>query len=154
MINTLIYPSFDISIFCINKHCVRRDCRLKLVRYKRNFDISEFDIAGLYCINICMYNCIDWLIQLMRFIEKIRVHAKYVLALLLIHILSNTNILYTVIDLTQFKIQLALQAALVWLCGVVLWWFLRETEVKLSWARLVHGWVTIRDRGSSHSGES
>ena len=33
-----------------------------------------------------------------------------------------------------------------WLCGVVLWWFLREPEVKQRWARLVHGWVTVHDR--------
>ena len=33
-----------------------------------------------------------------------------------------------------------------WLCGVVLWWFLRESEVKQRWPRLVHGWVTVHDR--------
>ena len=33
-----------------------------------------------------------------------------------------------------------------WLCGVVLWLFLRETEVKQRWARLVLGWVTVHDR--------
>ena len=33
-----------------------------------------------------------------------------------------------------------------WLSGVVLWLFLRETEVKQRWARLVHGWVTVHDR--------
>ena len=33
-----------------------------------------------------------------------------------------------------------------WLCGVVLWLFLRETEVKQRWARLVHAWVTVHDR--------
>ena len=36
-----------------------------------------------------------------------------------------------------------------WLCGVVLWWFLREIEVKQRWARLVLGWVT---EGSSQWG--
>ena len=33
-----------------------------------------------------------------------------------------------------------------WLCGVVLWGFLREPEIKQRWARLVHGWVTVHDR--------
>ena len=33
-----------------------------------------------------------------------------------------------------------------WLCGVVLWWFLREPEVKQRWARLVHRWVTVHGR--------
>ena len=32
-----------------------------------------------------------------------------------------------------------------WLCGVVLWLFLREIEVKKRWAWLVHGWVTMTD---------
>ena len=30
--------------------------------------------------------------------------------------------------------------------NVVLWLFLRETEVKQRWARLVHAWVTVHDR--------
>ena len=41
---------------------------------------------------------------------------------------------------TEFEIYMG------WLCGVVLWWFLREPEVKQRWARLVHGWVTVHDR--------
>ena len=45
-------------------------------------------------------------------------------------------------DLTGFFLG---WLALGWLCGIVLGLFLRETEVKQRWARLVHGWVTLHD---------
>ena len=53
--------------------------------------------------------------------------------------------LFSHIDHARITLTHLMYHILGWLCDVVLWWFLRKTEVKQRWARLVHGWVTVTE---------